>query len=165
MTSFCTKQSDEPWSVALRPHRCSVAEFWCQPPVRARIQGGGVDPGRAPRGVGVCLAPACRNYRQLPANWGRVWLRLLTSLSGQKAAGGHLEVESDSKSDCWQKQCFILHSAAAAASGFYFTLLTSRCSISDQCPKTWTICKGRFKETLKGCSLFLHLIETQRFKD
>ncbi len=112
---------------ALRPHRCSVAEFRWQSPVWALNQGGGVDPGRAPRGVGVRLAPACRNYRQLPANWGRVWLRL-TSLSGQKAAGGHLEVESDSKSDCWQKQFYFTFSCCWF---LFFTLLTSRCLISD----------------------------------
>lgn len=79
-----------------------------------------VDPGRAPRGVCVRLAPACRNYRQLPASWGQLWLRLLTSLCGQRTASSHLEVESDSKSDCWRKQwSFIYILAASMAAGFY----------------------------------------------
>lgn len=99
----------EPWSVPPQSRRCSPAEFWCQPPVRAPIQSGEVDPGRAPRGVGVRLAPACRNYQQLPASWGQLWLRLLTSFCGQRTASSHLEVESDSKSDCWQKQSSFIY--------------------------------------------------------
>lgn len=88
-----------PWSVPL------------QPPVRG---GREVDPGRTPRcrrvfGTGVPRS----NYRQLPANPGRVWQRPLTSLSGQKAAGGHLEVESDSRSYFTSSCC-----------GFWFLLLT-----------------------------------------
>lgn len=99
-------------NVAPRPCRCSVAEFRLRSRAERSSQA-------EPCGVSACVwHQRTVINQQLPADGGHVWLRLLTSLSGHKAAGGHSEVGSDGKSGCWQEQLsFISH---AAASGFCF---------------------------------------------